>query len=83
MQLEVNGQAHTFEAQPEMPLLWVLRDRSPTDGPGRGAFRSGDARVRALPLRGFDRHGTCFQVARTYGHERSSRAPLSGIRIAL
>ena len=26
MQLEVNGQAHTFEAQPDMPLLWVLRD---------------------------------------------------------
>jgi isoquinoline 1-oxidoreductase subunit alpha len=26
MQLEVNGQAHAFEAQPDMPLLWVLRD---------------------------------------------------------
>jgi isoquinoline 1-oxidoreductase alpha subunit len=26
MQLEVNGQAHTFDAQPDMPLLWVLRD---------------------------------------------------------
>jgi isoquinoline 1-oxidoreductase alpha subunit len=26
MQLEVNGQAHTFDAQPETPLLWVLRD---------------------------------------------------------
>jgi isoquinoline 1-oxidoreductase subunit alpha len=26
MQLEVNGQLHTFEAQPDMPLLWVLRD---------------------------------------------------------
>jgi len=26
MQLEVNGQAHTFEAQPDTPLLWVLRD---------------------------------------------------------
>ena len=26
MQLEVNGVAHTFEAQPDTPLLWVLRD---------------------------------------------------------
>ena len=26
MQLDVNGQAHTFEAQPDTPLLWVLRD---------------------------------------------------------
>ena len=26
MQLEVNGQAHTFDAQPDTPLLWVLRD---------------------------------------------------------
>ncbi|HYR32893.1 MAG TPA: (2Fe-2S)-binding protein [Burkholderiales bacterium] len=26
MQLVINGQAHTFEAQPDMPLLWVLRD---------------------------------------------------------
>jgi len=26
MQLEVNGQAHTFDAQPDAPLLWVLRD---------------------------------------------------------
>ena len=26
MQLEVNGQTRTFDAQPEMPLLWVLRD---------------------------------------------------------
>ena len=26
MQLEVNGQTRTFEAQPDTPLLWVLRD---------------------------------------------------------
>jgi isoquinoline 1-oxidoreductase subunit alpha len=26
MQLEINGQAHSFEAQPDTPLLWVLRD---------------------------------------------------------
>ena len=26
MQLEVNGQVRTFDAQAEMPLLWVLRD---------------------------------------------------------
>jgi isoquinoline 1-oxidoreductase subunit alpha len=26
MQLEVNGRVLTFDAQPEMPLLWVLRD---------------------------------------------------------
>ena len=26
MQLQVNGQVHNFEARPDMPLLWVLRD---------------------------------------------------------
>ena len=26
MQLTVNGQAHTVEVEPDMPLLWVLRD---------------------------------------------------------
>ncbi len=26
MQLEINGHAHTFDAQPDTPLLWVLRD---------------------------------------------------------
>src|SRR6266850_3751921 len=26
MKLEVNGQVHRFEAHPDMPLLWVLRD---------------------------------------------------------
>jgi isoquinoline 1-oxidoreductase alpha subunit len=26
MQLDINGQVHTFDAQPDMPLLWVLRD---------------------------------------------------------
>ena len=26
MQLEVNGKMLTFDAQPDMPLLWVLRD---------------------------------------------------------
>ena len=26
MELEVNGQARTVDAQPDMPLLWVLRD---------------------------------------------------------
>jgi isoquinoline 1-oxidoreductase alpha subunit len=26
MQLEINGQMRMFDAQPDMPLLWVLRD---------------------------------------------------------
>jgi isoquinoline 1-oxidoreductase alpha subunit len=26
MELEVNGQVRTFDAPPDMPLLWVLRD---------------------------------------------------------
>lgn len=26
MQLEINGQVRTFDAEPDMPLLWVLRD---------------------------------------------------------
>lgn len=26
MKLKINGQVHTVEAQPDMPLLWALRD---------------------------------------------------------
>lgn len=26
MKLTVNGKAHTIDVEPEMPLLWVLRD---------------------------------------------------------
>lgn len=26
MQIMVNGQAHSLDVEPEMPLLWLLRD---------------------------------------------------------
>ena len=36
MKLTVNGQPHEFDADPEMPLLWVLRDLLNIKGPKFG-----------------------------------------------
>jgi isoquinoline 1-oxidoreductase alpha subunit len=36
MQLTVNGQAHDLDTEPEMPLLWVLRDVLGISGPKYG-----------------------------------------------
>lgn len=36
MKLSINGQTHTVEADPEMPLLWVLRDKLNNTGPKFG-----------------------------------------------
>ena len=36
MKLTVNGKAHTVDADPEMPLLWVLRDKLNVLGPKFG-----------------------------------------------
>jgi isoquinoline 1-oxidoreductase alpha subunit len=33
MKLEVNGEARTFDARPDTPLLWVLRDVLHMTGP--------------------------------------------------
>ncbi len=36
MQLSVNQQTHTFDVEPDMPLLWVLRDELGITGPKFG-----------------------------------------------
>ncbi len=36
MNLNVNGQDHTLDVEPEMPLLWVLRDELGITGPKFG-----------------------------------------------
>ena len=36
MQLTINGQPHTLDIEPEMPLLWVLRDELGITGPKFG-----------------------------------------------
>lgn len=36
MQITVNGQAHEVDVEPEMPLLWVLRDELGITGPKYG-----------------------------------------------
>ena len=36
MKLTVNGQAHELDVEPEMPLLWVLRDELGITGPKYG-----------------------------------------------
>ena len=36
MQLSVNQQTHTLDAEPDMPLLWVLRDELGITGPKFG-----------------------------------------------
>ena len=36
MRLNINGQAHEIDVEPEMPLLWVLRDELGITGPKYG-----------------------------------------------
>jgi isoquinoline 1-oxidoreductase subunit alpha len=36
MKLTINGKAHTVDADPEMPLLWVMRDKLNIIGPKFG-----------------------------------------------
>ncbi len=36
MQITVNGEAHDVDVEPEMPLLWVLRDELGITGPKYG-----------------------------------------------
>ena len=36
MKLNVNGTAHTLDVEPEMPLLWALRDELDIKGPKYG-----------------------------------------------
>ena len=47
MQLSVNQQAHTLDVEPDMPLLWVLRDELGITGPkfGCGSAQCGACTV--------------------------------------
>lgn len=47
MQLTVNGRAHELDVEPEMPLLWALRDELKIKGPkyGCGIARCGACTV--------------------------------------
>jgi isoquinoline 1-oxidoreductase alpha subunit len=47
MKLNVNGKNHTLDAEPEMPLLWALRDELDIKGPkfGCGIAQCGSCTV--------------------------------------
>jgi isoquinoline 1-oxidoreductase alpha subunit len=55
MQVVVNGETREFEADPEMPLLWVLRDLLGVTGPkygcGIGACGACTVLVDGVPVR--------------------------------
>ena len=55
MQLSVNGQAHEVVVEPEMPLLWVLRDVLDITGPkygcGLGVCGACTVHVDGAPMR--------------------------------
>ncbi|MEL7539078.1 MAG: (2Fe-2S)-binding protein [Pseudomonadota bacterium] len=69
--LVVNGQTHTFDVDPDMPLLWVLRDELGIVGPKFGCgigicgactvHLSGQP-VRACKLRVRDVHGAVTTI---------------------
>ena len=47
MKLSVNGKSHTLDVEPEMPLLWALRDELDIKGPkfGCGVAQCGSCTV--------------------------------------
>jgi isoquinoline 1-oxidoreductase alpha subunit len=47
MKLNVNGKSHTLDVEPEMPLLWALRDELDIKGPkfGCGVAQCGSCTV--------------------------------------
>jgi isoquinoline 1-oxidoreductase alpha subunit len=55
MQLTVNGAVRTFDAEPDMPLLWVLRDildiKGPKFGCGVGACGACTVLIGGAPVR--------------------------------
>lgn len=55
MQLTINGEAHEIDVEPEMPLLWVLRDHLGITGPkfgcGAGICGACTVHVDGEPIR--------------------------------
>jgi len=53
--LKINGQPHTFDAPPDMPLLWALRDKLDLTGTkyscGIGVCGSCTVLVNGMPMR--------------------------------
>jgi aerobic-type carbon monoxide dehydrogenase small subunit (CoxS/CutS family) len=47
--LKVNGQTHTVEAEPDMPLLYALRDDLRLNGPKFGSAPVSMAKAKSLP----------------------------------
>ena len=52
LELTVNGHVHTVDVEPEMPLLWVLRDPRPgTKGCGIAVCGACTVMVHGEPVR--------------------------------
>jgi isoquinoline 1-oxidoreductase alpha subunit len=71
MQLSVNGQLHDIDVEPDMPLLWVLRDVLGITGPKYGCgialcgactVHMNGAAVRACSIRIADVHGAVTTI---------------------
>jgi isoquinoline 1-oxidoreductase alpha subunit len=69
--LKINGKAHVVDAPPEMPLLWVLRDRLGMNGTkfGCGAALCGACTVH---LDGIPRRSCVMPVSAAAGHAIST-----------
>jgi isoquinoline 1-oxidoreductase alpha subunit len=65
--LKINGESHTVDASPDMPLLWVLRDLLGMNGTkfGCGVALCGACTVH---LDGIPRRSCVMSVSATTGH---------------
>ena len=67
LSLKINGKSHTFDAPPDMPLLWVLRDLLGMNGTkfGCGVALCGACTVH---LDGIPRRSCVMPVSAAIGH---------------
>ena len=68
MKLHINGQSHTLDVEPEMPLLWALRDELDIKGPkyGCGIAQCGACTVL---LNGEPVRSCSYPVSSAYGQQ--------------